>query len=142
MFLPSCLGDESMRSSTVDVDAARTDLAHEAAIARKVQESVAIHAALGPIAIETRLKELDREIAAQKAGGEVSVALLLVGVGHGVPTLRRRFLFSLVGAGLLTWLATPRWPDARRPVRSREVHSAQEIQQEREALFKLKRELS
>src|SRR4051794_39230260 len=63
----SSLRDDSMRFLTVDEDAVRIAVPDEAATAHKVQESVAIHAALGPIAIEARLKELDREIAAQKA---------------------------------------------------------------------------
>ena len=94
-----------MRFSTVDEDAARTALVAKAANARKVQESLAIHAALGPIAIEARLKELNREIAAQKADREPNVALLLAAFGHDGPTPRRRFLLSLAGAGLLTWIA-------------------------------------
>ena len=131
-----------MRFSTVDEDAARTALAAKAATARKIQESVAIHAALGPVAIETRLKELDREIAAQKAGREPHVALLLGAFGHDGPTPRRRFLFSMAGAAVLAWFAAPRWPDAFARFRSRELHMMHEIQQERKALSKLKHELS
>ena len=41
-----------MRFSIVNEDVVRTHLCDEAATARKVQESVAIHAALGPIAVE------------------------------------------------------------------------------------------
>jgi hypothetical protein len=131
-----------MRFSSVDDDTARIALANEAATARKVQQSVAIHAALGPIAIETRLQELDREIAAQNAGPEPDVALLLAAFGHDNPTPRRWFCFSLAGVGLLTWFASPRWPDTFRPFRSRELHRTQQSQQEREALTKLKHELS
>jgi hypothetical protein len=131
-----------MRFSTVDEDVACTHLSDEAATARKVQESVAIHAALGPIAVETRLKELDREIAAQKAGRDPNVALLLSAFGHGGSTSRRRFLSWTAGAGLLAWLVAPRWPDTFCPLRSGELYTTHEIQQEREALFKLKKELS
>jgi hypothetical protein len=131
-----------MQSSTVDVDTARTALPVEAAIDHKVQASVAIHAALGPIAIETRLKELDRELAAQKAGNKPRVAILLAAFGHDGPTPRRRFLFSMAGAGLLAWFAAPRWPDKYCPLRSRDLYTTPEIEQEREALFKLKQEWS
>jgi hypothetical protein len=138
----SCLGVESMRFSTVDEDIARTGLADEAATARKVKESVAIHAALGPIAVETRLKELDREIAAQKGGRDPHIALLLSAFGHGGSTSRRRFLSCTAGAGLLAWLVAPRWPDKFRPLRSRELLTTHEIQQECVALLKLKHEWS
>jgi len=128
-----------MRFSTVDEDAARAALAANAAAARKAQESVAIHSALGPVAIETRLKELDREIVAHKAGREPHVALLLGAFGHDGPIPRRPFLFSIAGAAVLAWFAAPRRPD---PFRPREIRMMHEIQQERKALFKLKRELS
>jgi hypothetical protein len=138
----SCLGAEFMRFSTVDEDASRVDLSGEAAVASKVQESVAIHAALGPIAIDMRLKELNREIAVRQAGRESQVALLLGAFGLDGPTSHRRFLFSTAGAGLLAWFAAPRWPDMLRPQQQREKHGTPALQQEREALFKLKHELS
>jgi hypothetical protein len=131
-----------MRFSTVDEDVARTPLAAKAATARKVQESVTIHAALGPVAIEARLKEIDCELAAQKAGREPDVALLLGPFGHDGPSPRRRFLFSMAGAGLLAWFAVPRCPDMFCPLRSRGLHMMHEIQQEREALSRLRHELT
>jgi hypothetical protein len=131
-----------MRSPTVEVEAARTARAIQAPTARKVQESVAIHAALGLIAIKTRLREIDCEIAAHKAECKPHAALLLATLGLEGPTHRRQFLFLLTGAGLLAWLASQRWPSGLHPSRSRELYKAQEIQQEREALFKLKNELS
>ncbi len=132
-----------MRFLTVDEDVARTSLAVRAATARKVEASVAIHAALGPVAIEARLKEIDRELAAQQAGREPHVALLLGAFGQDGPAPRRRFLFSMAGAGLLAWFAAPRWSDAFCPLQSRRVlHTMYEIQQERKALSKLKHELS
>jgi hypothetical protein len=127
-----------MRFSTVDEDAVQIALPSEAVAARKVQESVAIHAALGPVAIETRLKELDREIAAQQAVREPHVALLLGAFGHGGLSPRRRFLCSIAGAGLLAGLTAALWPVA---FRSRQRHTMHEIQQEREALFRFKHEL-
>ena len=131
-----------MRFSTVDEDIARDALPGKAETARKIQESVAIHAALGPIAIEMRLKELDREIAVQQAGRESQVALLFGAFGHDGPTPRRRLLFSTAGAGLLAWFAAPRWPDMLRPHQQWGKHGTQALQQEREALFKLNHELS
>jgi hypothetical protein len=128
-----------MRFSTVDEDAARTALAAKAAAARKIQESIAIHSALGPVAIETRLKELDREIVTHKAGREPHVALLLGTFGHDGPTSRRPFLFSIAGAAVLAWFGAPRRPDSFRP---RELHMMHEIERERKALLKLKHELS
>jgi hypothetical protein len=131
-----------MRFSTVDEDVARIALPDEAATARKVQESVAIHAALGPVAIEARLKEIERELAAQQAGREPHPALLLGALGQDGPTPRRRYLLSMAGAGLLAWLAAPGWADAFCPPRSRRLHLMHEVHQEREALSRLRHELT
>ena len=131
-----------MRFSTVDEDAARTALVAKAANARKVQESLAIHAALGPIAIEARLKELNREIAAQKADREPNVALLLAAFGHDGPTPRRRFLFSTAIAGMIAWCSAPRRSETLCPMRAQEPHRTHEIRHERDALTKLKHGLS
>jgi hypothetical protein len=131
-----------MRSSNVDVGAARSALANHNATAGKVQKSVAIHAALGPIAIETRLKELDREIVAQKAGRAPRVALLIGAFGHDGPTPRRRFLFSTAIAGLLAWSKAPRWPETLCRIRTQESHRTHEIRHERDALTKLRHALS
>jgi hypothetical protein len=138
----SCLEVESMRPSTFDVGAARSALANHSATAGKVQKSLAIHAALGPIAIETRLKELDREIVAQKAGREPRVALLLGAFGHDGPTPRRRFLFSTAIAGMIAWCSAPRRPETLCPIGAQEPYRTHEIRQERDALTKLKHALS
>jgi len=138
----TCLGVESMRFSTVDEDAARISLPGEAETARRFHESVAIHAALGPMAIEMRLKEIDREIASKKSGRESHAALFLGAIGHDGPICRRRFFYSTAGAGLLAWSAAPRWSDMVRPDKQRENQGTQALQQEREALSKLKEELS
>jgi hypothetical protein len=131
-----------MRFFSVDGDAARNPKGNEATTARKVHESVAVHAALGPIAIEIRLKDLDREIDGHKARGKPYSALSVAAFGEDSTTPRRRFLFSLAGAGLLTRMLAPRGTDTVHPSRSCQLQEIQQIQQEREALSLLKQELS
>jgi hypothetical protein len=127
-----------MIPSTVARVPAHTSEENNDAIRRQIQASIALHAALGPRAIEMRLKELDREWDIERVLETNAASVSLVGLVLGAFVDRRFFLLPTAVGVFLLQHAIQGWCPPVPVFRSLGVRTAREIDEERYALKALR----
>ena len=127
-----------MFPTTVDRVPDHTPDRVNAMIREQIRESVAIHANLGPRAIQLRLEELDREWDIERLLETNAATIALIGLGLGTLVDRRFLLLPAAVAGFLLQHAVQGWCPPVPLFRSLGVRTAGEIDEERYALKALR----
>lgn len=115
-----------------------TDETVNAAICRRIEESVSYHASAGPEAIERRLEELDREWDIERALEANAASFSLLAVSLGILGSRKWFLVPGVIAGFLLQHAVQGWCPPVPVLRRLGFRTESEINRERYALKALR----
>jgi hypothetical protein len=110
-------------------------------IRKRTQENIARYAAAGPVAIDRRLGELDREWDIERTLEANAATAVLVGVTLGATVSRKFFLFPAVVAAFLLQHAIQGWCPPLPIFRRFGFRTQAEIEEERCAL-KRQRELA
>jgi len=127
-----------MFPATVDQVPEHTPDRVNATIRQQIRESVAIHATLGPRAIEVRLEELDREWDIERMLEANAATIALIGLCLGATVDRRYLLLPAAVTGFLLQHALQGWCPPVPLLRSLGVRTAGEIDEERYALKALR----
>ena len=124
-------------STVARVPAHTADRSNEQ-IRRRTREDVARYAAGGPVAIDRRLEELDREWDIERTLEANAATVALVGLGFGTFADRRFYLLPAAVAGFLLQHAVQGWCPPMPVFRRLGVRTASEIDEERYALKALR----
>jgi hypothetical protein len=103
-------------------------------IRRETDERVARYSTLGPLAIQRRLEELDREWDIERALEVSASTVSLVGLGLGTFVRRGWFILPAIVAGFLLQHALHGWCPPVPILRRLGVRTSTEIEHERYAL--------
>jgi hypothetical protein len=123
-----------MVASTIDRVSANTSDRTNEMIRQQIRENVAIHATLGPRAIELRLEELDREWDIERVLEANAASVSLLGLGLGAFVDRRFLALPVAVGGFLLQHAVQGWCPPVPLLRSMGYRTASEIDEERYAL--------